>query len=324
MSDRYLLLGKDRGLKNDKIVELKKRFKQANPNGEIIKYYADDKNDIKNFFSNISEASLFSSDNSFYIIENANKLTENDIKTLKKVTENSNDFIILNSDENKVSSSLSNLFEKTNTFIFYEMFENQKVPFLKAEAAKRGLKLEDSAASLLLTLRDNDTLMLRKSLDEILLFIQTENLEKNITTTLLYDFLNHDKEESGFTVASYIAKRDKKAALNAIKNMSAENSNIQSTLFPSLIFSLLRAEEVAINKENGVPQDEIFNIVDANGTNTVIRSPLEKNTIATFLKNYKRDEISRIVKLVIETEGAIRENDADLSDILLSKMILDI
>lgn len=323
MSYKYLLLGKDQGLKKDKLDELKKAFKKANAELNTKKFYLDDKNDAKAFLDDINSASLFSNENTFYILENADSFKEADVKAFATSANNSEDYFVFLSNENKVSSSLEKCFDKKNIFVFYEMFENQKVPFLKTEAAKRGLRLGDEAATLLLTLRDNDTLTLRKTLDEILLFIDTEKKDKQITTDLLYDFLNHDREESGFTIASYIARKDKASALLAIKSILNENTNALSSLFPSLIFSLLRVEEAAINKENGAYGDAVFNINDSTGSQTVIRSPLEKNTINTFLKNYSRKDISRIVKTVIETESAIRENDTVLSDILLTKMIAD-
>lgn len=324
MSNKYLLLGKDQGLKNDKLDELKKAFKKENGQVNAQKFYLNDKNDVKNFLEGLSSASLFSNENTFYILENAESFKESDVRIFASSSENSNDYFTFLSSENKVSASLEKCFQKQNIFIFYEMFENQKVPFLKTEAAKRGLKLNDDAALLLLSLKDNDTLTLRKTLDEISLFIDTEKKEKLITSELLYEFLNHDREENGFTIASYIARKDKSSALLAIKSIVNENANALSSLFPSLLFSLFRVEEAAINKENGAYKDAIFSISDSNGNTTLIRSPLEKNTINTFLKNYNRKEISKIVKTVIETESAIRQNDTILADILLTKMIVDL
>lgn len=325
MNNKFLLLGKEEGLKEEKINEIIEKARKKGITG-VDKFYATDKNDIETFINALSEVSLFG-DESILIMANAEALKEEAAKTIAKIiTSDENEkFVILLTNENKLSSTtLDKAFSKNERFVFYEMFESQKVPFIKNEARRLGLSINDECANLILAYTEQTVLAFKSALSSLQSYIKLQNLPPQITKEIILDHLSHSKEESGFTILSHLSKRNKENALIALKNAMNESGWNPQTLFPSLIFSLLRIESVAINKEKGMYGDELFSIIGANGEKTLIRAPQEKDTINNFLRNYTRGDISRILTLVAKTEIELRENDTSLQEIILTRMILDI
>lgn len=326
MKNKFLLLGKEEGLQNEKLESLKETARKKFNINTVRKFYGTDKNDIVLFINALSEISLFG-DNDMLIMYYADLITGENAKAIvKAIKDESNDrFVILVSAENKLTNAeLDKAFSKEERFVFYELFENQKIPFIRTEAKQYGLTINDETASLLLAITEPTTAELKKAIVDLASYIKIQNLPSAITKEIVYDHLSHSKDESGFTLVFHLSRKNKENAIIALTNMMNESGWNPQSLFPSLIFSLIRVESAAINKEKGLYGDAVFNIIGANGESTIIRSPSEKDTINNFLKNYTRKDISRIIKLVLKTEMEVRENDISLHSIILTKMIMDI
>lgn len=326
MSNYYLYLGKEEGLKDEALTALIKKAKKALNSFEIKKYYANDKKDILMFISTLSENSLFG-EKFFHIVYNTDEAGAENLKKISSILKQTNDdelFVVFLSNENKITSvEFNKLFPEDHKKIFYEMFENQKVPFIQSEAKKRGLTIDTPTSEFLLSLKENTTKDLKEALDDIQRILEKSN-DKKVDENTILSVVNHSKEENGFTICYHIAKKNKQELLNAVEHYLIESAYILPPLFASLLFSLIRAESVMINRENGIRDERAFTIIGADGNETTIRSPFEKTTINAFISNYKRKDVSLIIKKILDVEYQTRNYDQGVGETLLIKTLLSL
>ena len=325
MNDYYLFLGKEEGLKEDAVLSVIKRIKKEKPDIQIKKIYANDKKDISIFLNALNEVSLFGEE-FLYIVYNTEAAGSDTLKKISSVLKNddSNKKIIFLSNENKISQvEFDRIFSEDHKKIFYEMFENQKIPFIQNEAKKRRLNIDCNSAELLLSLKENTTKELKNALDEIQKNLGPSHRGR-IEKEIILSTLSHSKEETGFSITYHIAKKNKTELLRAVQHFLIESNYVLQPLFSSVLFSLLRAESVMINREQGIYGEKAFSIKSSDGTETVIRSPFEKATINAFISNYKRIDVSKMIKKFLETEYLVREYDSSISETLLTKMLLSL
>ncbi|MDD6957457.1 MAG: hypothetical protein PUI45_03485 [Spirochaetales bacterium] len=326
MNDYYLFLGKEEGLKNEAVNTVIKKTQKIIPDIQIKKIYANDKKDIAVFINALNEVSLFGEEFLYivYNTETAGDINLKKIASILKTESDNNRVVIFLSDENRIASTeFDKLFTPDHKKIFYEMFENQKIPFIINEAKKRNLIIDNKASELLLSLIENTTNELRNALDEIRNNMDLSK-DRQINKDVILSTLSHSKEENGFTIAYHIARKNKAELLMAVQHFLSESNYILQPLFSSLLFSLLRAESVLINREQGITGERAFTIKSSDGSETTIRSPFEKTAINAFISNYKRKDISRMIKQILETEYLVREYDSTLSETLLTKMFLSL
>lgn len=163
----YLYTGPEFGERNDAVNSIKANIKKKFGDFDDYLYYASETS-CSTVVSMLQSESLFMP--ATCIVYKAAELIKKkeDIELLsawiKSVTPTSNKpnpkdsaYLILISDETPVDSKLTKLIPKENQKIFWVMFENRRVPWLKDYFSKNGYSIQEDAAELILELVENNT-----------------------------------------------------------------------------------------------------------------------------------------------------------------------
>lgn len=203
----YLYMGPEFGERSDAVNSLKNALKKKFGTFDDYLYYASDTS-VASVVSLLQSESLFTP--ATCIVYKCAELIKKkeDIELLeswiKSVTPSSKNqspkdssVLILVSDETKVETKLSKLIPEENKKIFWIMFENRRVPWLKDYFRKNGYTIEDDAAELILELVENNTESLKTECSRFFICfpqgtcITCENVESVLANT---------REETVFTL----------------------------------------------------------------------------------------------------------------------------
>ena len=111
--------------------------------------------------------------------------------------------LILVSDEVSVDSKLDKLVPAQNKKKFWEMFDNQKVPWLTKFFQKNGYRLNQDAAELILDMIENNTQSLKAECSRFFIIFPKDH---TVTVEDVEKILTHNREESAFTLFNQISQ----------------------------------------------------------------------------------------------------------------------
>lgn len=203
----YLYTGPEFGERNDAVNSIKLSLKKKFGDFDDYLYYASETS-VSTVVSMLQSESLFMP--ATCIVYKTAELIKKkeDIELLaswiKSITPSSSKpnpkdsaILILVSDETSVDSKLTKLIPKENQKIFWVMFENRRVPWLKDLFRKNGYSLEDEAAELILELVENNTESLKTESSR---FFMCFPQGTNITAEDVDKVLANTKGETAFTL----------------------------------------------------------------------------------------------------------------------------
>ena len=124
--------------------------------------------------------------------------------------------LIFISDEISVDSKLDKLVPAANKKKFWEMFDNQKIPWLTDYFRKNGYTLTADAAQMILDMVDNNTLALKNECSRFFVCLEKG---KTVTPEDIDSFLTHNREENAFTLFKQM-----------IASYDSENKRLQESL----------------------------------------------------------------------------------------------
>lgn len=195
----YLYTGPEFGERNDAVNAIKAQMKKKFGSFDEYLYYATETS-VATVVSMLQSESLFTP--ATCVVYKAAELIKKkeDIELLSSwinsVTPNSKNkepressVLILVSDETSVDSKLSKLIPKENQKVFWVMFENRRVPWLRDLFKKNGYSIEEDACELILEMVENNTESLKAECSRFYtLFpqgstITAENVDSVLTDT---------------------------------------------------------------------------------------------------------------------------------------------
>lgn len=135
-------------------------------------------------------------------------------------------YLVLVSEEIGIDKKLEALVPKQNKKIFWEMFDNRKEQWIADFFRKEGLSVDGEAVSAILELVENNTDALKTACSRFSLFFEKGH---RVTEEDALAILEHNREESPFTLFDAMAQGDFDAALGIWKklSLSKESSPIQ-------------------------------------------------------------------------------------------------
>lgn len=200
----YLYTGSELGQKNDAVDSVKSALKRKFGTIDEHLYYL-----VETPFSEVMtilESGTLFSDGVCIVCKNAELLKKkDDIEMLSewiasKPVESS--VLILISDENKIDSKVEKLVPAENKKTFWEMWEDQKVPWLINYFKKNGYPVETEACQLILDMIENDTQTMKNECSRFFLCFPKDHC---ITCDDVEAVLTSNREESAFTLFNQIA-----------------------------------------------------------------------------------------------------------------------
>ncbi|WP_027729043.1 DNA polymerase III subunit delta [Treponema sp. C6A8] len=228
--------------------------------------------------------------------------------------------LILVSDEVSVDSKLDKLVPAQNKKKFWEMFDNQKVPWLTKFFSKNGYRINQDAAELILDMIENNTQALKNECSRFFIVFPKDH---TVTVEDVEKVLTHNREESAFTLFNQISQSGdsvQKRFENGISilqkiRLSKENSSVMLIAGLSSCFrKLVLWHKVC---ENGMPDSFTLKI---NGFSSV---PMQ-NQYKSAAKIWSDKQATAILAILASADMEIRSGGNLMEDILLEKMLYEV
>ena len=228
--------------------------------------------------------------------------------------------LILVSDEVSVDSKLDKLVPAQNKKKFWEMFDNQKVPWLTKFFQKNGYRINQDAAELILDMIENNTQALKNECSRFFIVFPKDH---TVTVDDVEKVLTHNREESAFTLFNQISQSGEpvqKRFENGISilqkiRLSKENSSVMLIAgLASCFRKLVLWHKVC---DNGMPDSFTLKV---NGFSSV---PMQ-NQYKSAAKIWNDKQATAILAILASADMEIRSGGSLMEDILLEKMLYEI
>ena len=329
MAPVYLYTGPEFGMRDEAVDAVIKLLNKKFGEVEEHVYYLNETS-IGQAISQLDNGNLFASA-TCVVCKNAELLKKkDDIQLVETWCKNAADSgedssaLIFVSDEISVDSKLDKLVPPANKKKFWEMFDNQKVPWLTDYFRKNGFSLTEDAAQMILDMVDNNTLALKNECSRFFLCMEKG---KTVTPEDVDSFLTHNREENAFTlfkqmIGSYETNGQRlEESLEVLQGirLSKDSSSVPliaglASCFRKLILWHRLQEE----SNGGYGADN--ETLKANG----FGSSIMQNQYRKAAKIWTRGQATAILAILSSTDMEIRSGGSAMEDVLLQKMIYEI
>ena len=326
----YLYTGPEFGERNDAVNLLKADFKKKFGSVDEYLYYATDTS-VATVVSMLQSESLFES--ATCVVYKSAELVKKkeDIELLaswinsitpdsKNKTPKDSSMLILISDETSVDSKLSKIVPKENQKVFWVMFENRRVPWLKDFFRKNGYQIQEEAAELILELVENNTESLKSECSRFFtLFKQGTEITVDDVDKILAD----TREETPFTLfgamtdSSNRPEKRLENSLSILQKIRLSKENKSPAIIAGLAFcfrKLLSYHELC---SVGMPDE--FTLKKAGFASSMIRQQYAK---ASKLWTY--GQTLAILAGLSDTDMTIRNTGSAVENSCLELMLYSI
>ena len=264
----YLFKGPEFGKKNDAIAELKSQARKKFGEVEFSTFFVSE-TPLNEILMQLSNGSLFSAAR-FFVVKSAETIKKKDDIALveawaKAAREQQDDTstMVLVTDENAVEKKLESIVPGDNVKMFWEMFESEKLPWVKNYFSQNGFKITDEATRSILDMVENNTEELRNECSRFFICFPDSHV---IDADDVYKILAHNKEETGFTLFDAICDSSKSTqsrfeeALEILqKILSSSKSDGCTALLMALLYSFRQLKKWCIINSNGRLPDSQLN-----------------------------------------------------------------
>ena len=232
--------------------------------------------------------------------------------------------LIFISDEISVDSKLDKLVPADNKKKFWEMFDNQKIPWLTDYFRKNGYTLTADAAQMILDMVDNNTLALKNECSRFFVCLEKG---KTVTPEDIDSFLTHNREENAFTlfkqmIASYDSENKRlQESLDVLQGirLSKDNSSVMIIAGLSSCFRKLVLWHHLQEESNGG-----YGPSEATLKSNGFASSLIQGQYRKAAKVWTKGQATAILAQLSSTDMEIRSGGTAMEDILLQKLIFEI
>ena len=326
----YLFTGPEFGKRNDAVNDIKKSLKKQF--GEIEEYslYASE-TPVSSVVEILQSESLFvpASCVIYRGVELIKK--KEDIERLgtwiSSVTPDSKNknpkcssVLILISDEFSVDSKLEKLIPKDNKTVFWEMFEDKKIPWIRDFFSKNGFSIQEDACEEILDMVENNTEALRTECSRFFVCFQPGAV---ITVDDVDAILANNRSESAFTLFDVMADPSGapghrlENALSVLQKirLSKDSSSVMILMGLALCFRNLSVW----HKLSSAGTMDDFNL-KINGFNT----KKKKTQYGNASRVWSSGQTAAILSLISSTDMEIRSGGQGMEDTLLQMMLYEI
>ncbi len=322
MAAVYLYTGPENGEKNDAVQNIRAALKKKFGETEEYSYYASE-TPVKDFMGILENESLFA--NAVCVtVKNAETLKKKeDIETITKWVSSStseSNVLILTSDEISIDTKIEKAIPASNKKIFWEMFENQKVPWIQNFFRKNGYSIQEEAAEDILEMIENNTEALKNECSRFFILFPKGT---QITAKDVDSVLSHSREENAFTLfeamAEEIPEQEKRLekSLDILQKirLSKENSSVMIIAgLTSCFRKLLLWHKLRVQGQN-----DDFNL-KING----FASKKLKTQYSKAANHWTSGQTTAILADLATSDMEIRSSGTLLEDTILQKLIYEI
>ncbi|OHD06879.1 MAG: hypothetical protein A2086_08145 [Spirochaetes bacterium GWD1_27_9] len=266
--------------------------------------------------------SYYKADGTDYILKES--LKEADIKKLTslcyeagiKGIDDSTYLIMLNETTDKIPAGLTNLLTQNQNIIFWEMFDNQKPQWIRAEFKKHNLFIDDDAIQFIINTVENNKQQLEGEIQKIATsFDSLKKVDKNVVTKeIIEEFLYHSKDESPFTLYSAILEKKMGHALDILEKVFYTD---EDGILGGLLYSHRRfLKTLDLYENQNKNPDEIFSAM-------FITLKRAKDEFNAGFKNYSFTEASFAFYYLSELDYYLKILPSELKLVKLQEFIVN-
>lgn len=332
MGHSYLLLGPEKGLKEDAIQQIKARIGQC----DVSKFYAFEDYEAE-LFAQLNNNDLFA-DHKLVILDEVQDIkTADKVRPLVEYIQNPSDCatLIMTSTELYVNSSIMGAVEsqgKEYISKFYELFESKKNEWLASYFRRNGLSIETRAISAIIEKVENNIQEFENTCSQMVIFLKTMPDKQTVTYEDIEEFLTHTREEDEFSLFSYIAKAKLESALECLHTLlrTKDSAGVASMCASRLSTYFRRALSVQINVSNGcgigLRRDEDSTAFSKKvfDSDRPITMPKDREIFRDCCNNYSQRDMERILVTLAEYDIRIKETPVVLQSVVMERCIMDI
>ena len=221
--------------------------------------------------------------------------------------------IMLNETNEKIPGALVTLLLEHQNIMFWEMFENQKIEWVREEFKKRGLYIKEEAIYFILDMIENNKSQLLFEIEKISYLVKM-NEEKVINLSNIEEYLFHSKVESPFSLYSAILKKDLSKSIDILDNLFLTN---EMSLLNGIIWAHRRfLNALDLYENHNIPIMDIFNKLK-------IFSARDKNDFKIGFSNYNFNHACLMFYSLSELDYYLKILPANLQLVKLQEFIIN-
>ena len=332
MGHSYLLLGPEKGLKEDAIKNIRSQIGPC----DVSKFYAFEDYEAE-LFAQLNNNDLFA-DHKLVILDEVQDLkTADKIKPLVQYIQNPSDCatLVMTSTELYVNSALMGAVEaqgKDYVLKFYELFESKKNEWLSNYFRRNGLSIDSKAITAIIEKVENNVQEFENTCSQMVIFLKTMPDKQSVTYEDVEEFLTHTREESEFTLFAFIARGKLESALECLHTLlrTKDSASVSSLCASRLSSYFRRALSVQINVSNGCGMSLRYGEDNTAFSKKVfegdrpISMPKDREIYRDCCNTYSQRDIERILVTLAEYDVKIKETPVVLQSIMLERCIMDV
>lgn len=332
MGHSYLLLGPEKGLKEDFISKIKSQVSPC----DVSKFYAFDDYEAE-LYAQLNNNDLFA-DHKLVILDEAQDIkTQDKVKPLVEYIQNPSDCstLILTSAELYVNASIMGAVEgqgKDFVVKFYEMFESKKNEWLSNYFRRNGLSIENRAITAIIEKVENNVQEFENTCSQMVIYLKTLPDKTTVTYDDVEDFLAHTREENEFTLFSYIAKGKLESALECLHTLlrTKDAATVTAMCASRLSSYFRRALSVQLNVKAGMGMSLRYGEDNSAFTKKVfegdrpISMPKDREIYREACMRYNQKDMERILVILSEYDIKIKEIGTAMQSIMMERCIVDV
>jgi len=325
----YLLLGPEKGLKEEHI----KKIKASLGDCEVSKFYGFEDYEAE-FYAQLNNNDLFAN-HKLVILEQAQEIkTKDKIKALVNYIKNPSDCatLIISSEDLFIASEIMGAIPESDTLKFYEMFESKKEEWLRTFFKKNSFSIDSAACTSIIEKVENNIHDFENVCSQLVIYMSTIEGKTTITANDVEDYLVHTREETDFSLFSYVARCKLSSALDCLHTLlrTKDASSVTSMCASRLATYFRRALSVQVNAQKGLGMStstredgRAFSTKYFESDRPISRFK-DKEVYRDACKSYSLKDMERILVTLAEYDIKIKECGTALQQTMMEKCIIDV
>lgn len=324
MPNVYLLLGPEKGLREDFISKIKTSFGAA----EVSRFYAFEDYE-EELFAQLNNHDLFA-ERKLVILDEAQEIkTKEKSKPIAEYIKNPSDsvmFLIMSTELYINADIMAAVPDQQNQIVkFYELFENKKNEWLQNFFKRNKLSITSDACAAIIEKVENNIQEFESVCSQMVVYASTIEGKTGISEEDVDDFLSHTRQESEFSLFSYIAQGRLESAIECLQTLLHTNdtSSMAAVVASRLANYFRRTYSIHMCIAQGKSADEALKTkyFDSDRPISMLK---DKETYKNAVKRFSARDIERILVLLAEYDIKVKEEGTLLQQTVLEKCVFDI
>lgn len=329
MAGVYLLLGPEKGLKEEYIRKLKADLGSC----EVSKFYGFEDYEAE-LFAQLNNNDLFA-DHKLVVLEQTQEIKAKDkVKALAEYIKKPSDCatFVMTSDELFVAPEIMGSVPEKNVVRFYEMFEGKKEEWLRSFFRRNSLSIDSAACNAIIEKVENNIHDFENVCSQLVVYLSTVPGKTSVTADDVDDYLVHTREETDFSLFSYVARGRLDSALECLHTLlrTKDSASVTAMCASRLATYFRRALSVQMNSKKGLgmgtkgyEDGSAFTTKYFEGDRPVTRLK-DKEVYRDACRLYGVRDMERILVTLAEYDIRIKESGTAVQQTVMEKCLVDV